>query len=188
VGRFCLRRPTLFYSQTNFSQQINFTKGAKKMTLKKLTTTVKNFFPAEEVSAHCDGPCGVYDPSSARIAAEAALSMTKKILALEPPAMDSKEAMVAYLNTVSRYVQIKEEQAHIAKTELLVLWTDYFKPVHLEQFPGLHDTFWKATKLCSAVKVGVSLADANALMAAIEDIHKKFWATKNRDVPWYTAS
>jgi nickel superoxide dismutase len=158
------------------------------MTLKKITSKVKDWFPAEEVSAHCDGPCGVYDPASARIAAEAVLSMTKKILALEPPAGNDQAAMAAYLNTMSRYIQIKEEQAHLAKTELLVLWTDYFKPQHLEQYPDLHDTFWKAAKLCSAVKVGVSLEDANALMAAIENIHNIFWATKNRKVAWYTAA
>ncbi|MCB0196202.1 MAG: superoxide dismutase, Ni [Anaerolineae bacterium] len=156
--------------------------------LNKIKSAVKATFPAPEVQAHCDGPCGVYDPASARIAAEAALSMTKKILALETPAPGNKEAMVAYHNTLSRYVAIKEEQAHIAKEELLVLWTDYFKPQHLEAYPDLHDTFWKAAKLCSATKVGVSLEDATALMDAIENIHNIFWATKNRDVTYYTAS
>ncbi len=141
-----------------------------------------------EASAHCDGPCGVYDPSSARIAAEAAVSMTKKILALEPPAQGDAAAWAAYLNTVSRYVAIKEEQAHLAKEELLVLWTDYFKPVHLEAFPNLHDTFWKAAKLCSAVKVEVSAQHAQELMDAVQEIHAIFWATKNRDIGWYTAS
>ena len=151
------------------------------MMLKKLTAKVKTWSPAEEVSAHCDGPCGVYDPASARIAAEAVLSMTKKILAIEG-------TDVASQNTMSRYIQIKEEQAHLAKTELLVLWTDYFKPQHLEQYPDLHDTFWKAAKLCSAVKVGVSLEDATALMDTVEKIHNIFWATKGRDVAGYTAS
>ena len=155
--------------------------------IKDFTSKVKEWFPAETVDAHCDGPCGVYDPASARIAAEAVLSMTKKILALTPPSDDAK-AMAAYLNTMSRYIQIKEEQAHLAKTELLVLWTDYFKPQHLEQYPDLHDIFWKAAKLCSAVKVGVSLEDAEKLMDTIKKIHEIFWATKNRDVAWYTAS
>ncbi|MBX3053657.1 MAG: superoxide dismutase, Ni [Caldilineaceae bacterium] len=144
--------------------------------------------PLEEVSAHCDGPCGVYDPASARIAGEAALSMTKKLLALTPPAAGDAQAAAAYHNTFSRYVTIKEQQAHLAKEELLVLWTDYFKPVHLEAYPNLHDTFWKAAKLCSAVKVEVSLDHANELMAAIQEIHNIFWATKNRDVTYYTAS
>ncbi|HRJ42691.1 MAG: superoxide dismutase, Ni [Caldilineaceae bacterium] len=142
----------------------------------------------EEVSAHCDGPCGVYDPASARIAAEAALSMTKKLLALTPPEMGDHQAMVAYLNTFSRYTTIKEQQAHLAKEELLVLWTDYFKPVHLAAYPNLHETFWKAAKLCSAVKVEVNLDHANELMAAIQEIHNIFWATKSRDVTYYTAS
>lgn len=144
--------------------------------------------PAMEVSAHCDGPCGVYDPASARIAAEAVLSMTKKLLALNPPANSDAGAWAEYLNTYSRFVAIKEEQAHLAKTELLVLWTDYFKPVHLEQYPDLHTTFWNAAKLCSACKVEVSLEHANELMAAIEEIHKIFWASKSRDVTYYTAS
>jgi nickel superoxide dismutase len=156
--------------------------------LKNVTSKIQDWFPAEVVEAHCDGPCGVYDPASARIAAEAALSMTKKILALELPNPNDKQAVVAYHNTLSRYITIKEEQAHIAKTELLVLWTDYFKPVHLEQYPNLHDTFWKAAKLCSSVKVEVSLEHAEELMATIKQIHEIFWATKNRKVEWYTAS
>ena len=156
--------------------------------LKDVIAKFAHQLPADEASAHCDGPCGVYDPSSARIAAEAAVSMTKKILALTPPADGDSQAWASYLNTVSRYVAIKEEQAHLAKTELLVLWTDYFKPVHLEKYPDLHTTFWNATKLCSTVKVEVNLDHANELMEAIQEIHKIFWATKNRDVEYYTAS
>lgn len=151
--------------------------------MNKFTSLIKTWFPAEEVSAHCDGPCGVYDPASARIAAEAVLSMTKKILALDPA--DNSHATT---NTLSRYIAIKEEQAELAKRELLILWTDYFKPVHLEQIPDLHDKFWNAAKLCSATKVEVSQEKAEALMAAIQDIHNAFWATKNRDVAYYTAS
>ncbi len=140
------------------------------------------------VQAHCDGPCGVYDPASARIAAEAALSMTKKMLALEMPDASDGAAMAAYLNSMSRYIAIKEEETHLCKEELLVLWTDYFKPQHLESHPDLHDTFWKAAKLCSAVKVEVSLTHAQELMDAVKHIHEIFWATKGRDVPWMTAS
>jgi nickel superoxide dismutase len=130
----------------------------------------------------------VYDPASARIAAEAGLSMTKKILALQPPEGGDATAWAAYSNTMSRYVTIKEEQAQLAKEELLILWTDYFKPPHLDQYPNLHDTFWKAAKLCSSVKVEVNLEHAQELMDAIREIHDIFWATKGRDVTWYTAS
>ena len=141
----------------------------------------------EIAEAHCDGPCGVYDPASARIGAEAALSMTKKILDLKAPDSSDAKAWVAFHNTMARFIAIKEEQAQAAKDELLILWTDYFKPVHLEKYPNLHDTFWKAAKLCSAVKVEVSLEHATELMDAIKEIHGIFWATKDRDVAWYTA-
>ena len=141
-----------------------------------------------QADAHCDGPCGVYDPASARIAAEAAVSMTKKILALQPPVDGDAQAWAAYNNTMGRYIAIKEQQAHLAKEELLVLWTDYFKPKHLNDFPNLHETFWNAAKLCSTVKVEVNLEHAQELMDAIKEIHEKFWASKGRDVPWYTAS
>ena len=145
-------------------------------------------FPTPVAHAHCDAPCGVYDPASARVAAEAALSLTKKILALEEPSPGNKQAALAYQNTLTRYITIKEEQAEIAKRELLILWTDYFKPAHLETFPNLHDVFWKAAKACSACKVEVSLERAEDLLAKIKEIHGIFWKTKNRDVAWYTAS
>ena len=158
------------------------------MILKQVIAQVKNFFPAPEVHAHCDGPCGVYDPASARITAEAVVSMTKKIMDLEVPAAGDKADTVAYHNTLSRYVAIKEEQAHKTKEDLLVLWTDYFKPVHLEKYPDLHDTFWKATKLCSACKVEVSAQHASELMEAVQKIHNMFWETKGRDVSFVKAS
>ncbi len=158
--------------------------------LNRIATQIKKHFRAPEVSAHCDGPCGVYDPASARIYAEAVYSMTKKIADLEakvPPA-EEKAATVAYHNTLSRYIAIKEKQAQKTKEELLILWTDYFKPVHLEKYPDLHDMFWKAAKLCSSCKVEVNEAHAHQLLMAVEKIHGIFWATKERDVPWVKAS
>lgn len=155
--------------------------------LVKIASTIKNIVPASTVSAHCDGPCGIYDPASARIAAEAAVSMTNKILALKVPTGTDATEWATYNNTISRYIMIKEEQAQIAKKELLILWTDYFKPPHLEKFPELHDIFWKAAKTCSYVKVEVSAQHATELMDAVKQIHDIFWKTKDRNVAWYTA-
>ena len=158
--------------------------------LNRIANQIKKCFPAPQVSAHCDGPCGVYDPASARIYAEAVFSMTKKIAALEaniPPAEDAA-ATVAYHNTLSRYIAIKEEQAQKTKEEILILWTDYFKPEHLAKYPDLHDIFWKTAKLCSSCKVEVNEAHAHQLLMAIEEIHKMFWKTKGKDVPWIKAS
>lgn len=153
--------------------------------LSRLILSLSSRLPA--VSAHCDGPCGIYDPASARIAAEAVRSMTKKMLALDLPDASDKAAVARYHNTMARYVAIKEEQAHLAKSELIVLWTDYFKPPHLSQYPQLHETFWKAAKLCSSCKVEVSEQHCDELMDAIEEIHNIFWATKNRKVDWVLA-
>ena len=137
--------------------------------------------PSRVAFAHCDGPCGVYDPASARIAAEAVLSMEKKLAALG----DGQD--LASQNTRGRFIAIKEQQAELAKKELDILWHDYFKPEHLEKHPNLHDTFWKAAKLCSKNKTESDPANGEALLAAIEAVHKIFWATKNRDVAFYRA-
>ncbi|MGY8755556.1 MAG: superoxide dismutase, Ni, partial [Candidatus Poseidoniales archaeon] len=111
-----------------------------------------------------------------------------KMVGLTCPSTDDGPAMAAYINTMSRYAAIKEDEAHKCKNELLVLWTDFFKPVHLESNPGIHNTFWKAAKLCSACKVEVSPTHAQELMDAIEEIHNMFWAVKGREVPWIRAS
>ena len=152
-----------------------------------LLDTIVSRLPATSAEAHCDGPCGIYDPATARITGEAVRSMTKKILALELPDASDAAAVARYHNTLSRYVAIKEEQAEKTKHELLILWTDFFKPQHLAAFPDLHDTFWKAAKLCSACKVEVSPTHADELMEAIENIHDMFWKAKGRDVKWVLA-
>ena len=137
--------------------------------------------PSRTAHAHCDGPCGVYDPASARIAAEAVLSMEKKLAALG----DGQD--LASQNTRGRFISIKESQAELVKKELDILWHDYFKPEHLAAYPNLHDTFWKATKLASKNKTESDAANGEALLAAIEEVHKMFWATKNREVAFYRA-
>lgn len=144
--------------------------------------TLNKVFPAPIAMAHCDGPCGVYDPASARIAAEAVLSMTQKLLDLGDAGGLEAE------NTRVRYIAIKEEQAEIAKRQLNILWHDYFKPSHLEQYPDLHTIFWNAAKQASACKTSVNVDTASELMSQIKNIHDIFWATKGRDIPWYTAS
>ncbi len=156
--------------------------------LRSALSTIFNRLPALKVSAHCDGPCGVYDPASARVAAEAVLSMTKKLIALAPPSSNDAAAWAEYNNTFSRFVAIKEEQAKETKKELLILWTDYFKPEHLATYPDLHETFWKAAKLCSACKVNIDQAKAQDLMNSVEKIHKMFWSSKGRSDAWVTAS
>ena len=156
--------------------------------LSKVLTSIFKKTSMTKVYAHCDGPCGVYDPASTRVAAEAVLSMTKKLIDLTPPSSTNSEEWSAYNNTFSRYVAIKEDQAKETKKEILILWTDYFKPIHLETYPDLHDTIWKATKLCSACKVNIDQVQAEELMNYVEKIHNIFWQTKGRNDSFIKAS
>ena len=156
--------------------------------LSKVLTSIFENTSMMKVYAHCDGPCGVYDPASTRVAAEAVLSMTKKLIDLKPPSSTNSEEWSAYNNTFSRYVAIKEDQAKETKREILILWTDYFKPIHLETYPDLHDTIWKATKLCSACKVNIDQSQAEELMNYVEKIHNIFWKTKGRSDSFIKAS
>lgn len=159
-----------------------------KETLMPPTHSAAAAAAAEVAEAHCDAPCGVYDPAQARVEAESVLQLTKKILDLKMPESGDAQAQAAYQNTLTRFITIKETRADLAKHHLLVLWTDYFKPQHLEQYPDLHELFWKTAKLCSACKQEVSLQHAEELMQNIKRVHEIFWATKGKDVPWFTAS
>ena len=129
--------------------------------------------PTTIAYAHCDIPCGIYDPTPAKIAADTVAKMVEKITALPAGATD-----LATRNSLVRMVQVKEEHAQLCKKELEILWTDYFKPEHLEKFPKLHDSFWKATKLCSKNKQNVDAQAAADLQAAVKEISDMFWASK----------
>lgn len=131
------------------------------------------------VYAHCDVPCGIYDPQSALIAARTVLKMVEKILALPdtmPPSIETRNSFV-------RFVWTKEEHARKCKEELLILWTDYFKPEHLKQRPDLHEKFWKAAKLCSDNKQHVDIDTARKLVRAVEEIADIFHDTKKLNTP-----
>ena len=129
--------------------------------------------PTITAYAHCDIPCGIYDPTPAKIAADTVAKMVEKINALDKSAMDFGNR-----NNFVRMVTVKEQHAEICKKELQVLWSDYFKPEHLEKYPKLHDMFWKALKLASKNKQNVDAQAASELQAAVKEIADMFWATK----------
>lgn len=131
------------------------------------------FAPRRIAHAHCDVPCGIYDPSAAKIAADTVAKMVEKINALGAGPMD-----LAFANTISRAVSTKEEHAEKVKREVLILWGDYFKPEHLAKFPDLHDVVWKTVKLASKNKQNVDAAAAAELQAAVKKISDIFWETK----------
>ena len=122
-------------------------------------------FSIKPVYAHCDLPCGVYDPAQARIEAQSVLEILKKY-----PNLDEADK--------TRAIIIKEERAELVKHHLMVLWADYFKPVHLEKYPDLHNMFWMAIKQASETKHHLDPATAEKLVEQVDAIAKIFWETK----------
>ena len=122
--------------------------------------------PSVTVSAHCDLPCGVYDPAQARIEAESVKAICEKYQGNEDPVFRTRALL------------IKEQRSELVKHHLWVLWTDYFKPEHLAAHPDLHDKFWQATKLAGDAKKSLDPAQGQQLLDAIAEIDKIFWETK----------
>ena len=118
------------------------------------------------VEAHCDLPCGVYDPAQARIEAESVKGCMEKFNSSDDDVFKT------------RAVTIKEERAELVKHHLWVLWTDYFRPPHLEAYPELHELFWKATKAAGDAKKTTDVAVADDLLNQISEIDRIFWETK----------
>lgn len=123
-------------------------------------------------NAHCDIPCGIYDPHLAQVAALTVIRMNQLIEGLK------NDSPVAYAAELGRLVKVKEEHAELAKHELRILWGDYFKPEHVQAHPDLHDKFWKAMKLASAARQKNDMKAAQDLLAATQDIATIFWKTK----------
>ncbi len=126
------------------------------------------FSPKTTVYAHCDLPCGVYDPAQARIEAQSVKAIQEKYQANDDPAFRT------------RAILIKEQRSELVKHHLWVLWTDYFKPNHVEQYPQLHNLFWQATKAAGAAggKGSMDPADGQKLLDLVDQIADIFWETK----------
>ena len=137
------------------------------MIVDRILTVLDEVRAPRSVSAHCDLPCGVYDPAQARIEAESVLGCLQKYHDSDDPIFRQ------------RAIQIKEERADLVKHHLWVLWTDYFKPPHLEDYPNLHDLFWRATKAAGDSKKSVDTDDAQQLLDLIQEIDEIFWKTKS---------
>ncbi|MGW5052928.1 superoxide dismutase, Ni [Actinokineospora sp. NPDC004072] len=126
------------------------------------------FSPRLEATAHCDLPCGVYDPAQARIEAESVKAIQEKYQQNEDPEFRTRAVLIC------------EQRSDLVKHHLWVLWTDYFKPPHFEKYPQLHDLFNRATKAAGAsgTKGSMDPATGAALLELIAEIDKIFWETK----------
>ncbi|MGH7195412.1 MAG: superoxide dismutase, Ni [Candidatus Saccharimonadales bacterium] len=117
------------------------------------------------VYAHCDLPCGVYDPAQAQVEAKSVHEIQNKMAGFSGD--DRMRAVI-----------IKEQRAELVKHHLMVLWADYFKPEHLAKYPDLHDKFWRAIKQASDCKHHAEPESGQKLLDRIDEIAKIFWETK----------
>jgi len=129
--------------------------------------------PTTTAYAHCDVPCGIYDPHQAELAARTVARMVELIGQLP------KEGRTdADMQKFIRCVAIKEQHAEIVKHEIQIIWSDYFKPEHVERYPDLHDRTWKILKLAGKNKQNIDAAAAAELEAAVKEFADIFWSTK----------
>ncbi len=129
--------------------------------------------PSRKVHAHCHVPCGIYDPVFAQNAAETVVKMVEQIDALDANSP-------TYVHDLSRRVANKEDHAKKCKYELLdVLWTQYFKPAHVERWPDLHEKFFTAGHLCTQNMQEISSEKAQALLDAVNEIATIFAESKS---------
>jgi nickel superoxide dismutase len=138
--------------------------------MKIIKKLLAHFLPNIEAWAHCDIPCGIYDPTPAKIAAKTVQRMVMQIQELMPK---------NDIHGIVRRISVKEQHAQICKSELQILWSDFFKSEHLQKYPDLHEKFWKALKLCSKNKQEVNLESANELVKLVDEIAKIFYEAKN---------
>jgi nickel superoxide dismutase len=136
------------------------------MLIARLCTALDQIRAPRRAFAHCDLPCGVYDPAQARIEAESIRAIVEKYNASDDQYFRDRATL------------IKEQRAEEVNHHLDVLWYQYFQPAHLEQYPQLHELFWKTKKLTSQVKRTNDIAVADQLLAGIKEISDIFWATK----------
>jgi nickel superoxide dismutase len=142
--------------------------------IKKVLRLLDKISPPETIHAHCDVPCGIYDPRPAQIAAETVEKMVEKLITLPMPTSLSKKALLDYTNTAARMIYTKEEHAEICKREILILWTDFFNEENSKKYPELHDLVWKTTKLCSDNKRALSQEKAKQLRENVDKIAEIF--------------
>ena len=127
--------------------------------------------PTTVVRAHCDIPCGIYDPAEALVAAKTVVRMVEIINSLEGDDTAARNKFV-------RCVTVKEQHAEKVKRQVQVIWSDYFKAEHLEAIPDLHTKVWNLLKLAGKNKHSVDAAAAADLVAATQEFSDIFWSTK----------
>jgi nickel superoxide dismutase len=142
----------------------------------KLLESLDKKLGIERAEAHCDIPCGIYDPIIPQIAALTVVRMLDLMATFEK---DHPEKDTAYFNTMSRYVSVKEEHAEKVKHEVRVIWGDYIKPQHIEKYPNLHALTHEIMALGSKCRQTADRETAVKLVEKLNEFAEIFWATKS---------
>ncbi|MFQ5987069.1 MAG: superoxide dismutase, Ni [Thermoplasmata archaeon] len=142
---------------------------------------LERILPEETAYAHCDIPCGIYDPHHAQMAAHTVIRMDTLIGELTEKAKESPTPAERqeYAHAIGRYTEIKERHAEICKHEVRILWGDYFKPDHAEAYPELHSMVWKVMMLGSKSKQTTDLQAGEELLDTVNQLAEVFWKTKD---------
>jgi len=138
---------------------------------------IKQLFNIQPVHAHCDVPCGIYDPSSAQVAALSVARFLDLIAELEEKISEDGTS-ASTLARLSRLVEQKESHAAAVKSEIVIIWGDYIKAPQLEKFPEIHDLVHKIMLKASACKQDTHPEDARDLMDLVNRFAEIFWQTK----------
>lgn len=131
----------------------------------------------EQASAHCDIPCGIYDPITAQIAALTCVRMIDQMADVVASDHTPEEKS----NSFGRMTGIKEKHAEAVKHEIRVIWGDFFKAPHIEQFPQIHGLTHQIMQLSSAVKQGIKREDAVKLVEKVNEFAEIFWQIKGEE-------
>ncbi len=125
-----------------------------------------------QAKAHCDIPCGIYDPITAQIAALSVVRMIDLMSELE------KTSSIDYENKLARYISIKESETEKVKHEIRVIWGDFIKPPMVEKFPNIHSLTHEIMALASQARQGASRVKAMELLEKVNEFAEIFWELK----------
>ncbi len=142
----------------------------------KLIQTIDRFRPFPKAKAHCDVPCGIYDPITAQINALTVVRMMDLMAGL---ADGDEKAIVDFHNSISRYVAVKEDHAEKTKHDIRVIWGDFIKDTHVEKYPELPGLVHKIMQLGSKSRQTADRANGLAFVEAINQFAEIFWAIKD---------
>ena len=131
--------------------------------------------PIQTAFAHCDVPCGIYDPIVAQTAAHSVARFLDQVGQLEAEDLSGREKDAR----LARLIEHKEKHAAQVKSEVVIIWGDYFKQVHFDEHPELHTMVHKIMQVASKCKQEIDPENGRNLVNLVNDFATVFWKTKS---------